>query len=102
MLNFSVDKTKTTRTRKFPLLPRVGIVIDVGGRRFSYRYAPLMETLVNLLEWGMSRSNLEKIASEQIHEIDFPGQRASRTLDVTARSVDDAAPTSGLFKRFFR
>ena len=101
MFNFSVDRTKTTRTRKLPLLPRVGFVVDVAGRRFTWRSAPLIETLLNLMEWGMTRSNFEKIQGEQLREIEFPGPRASRTLDVTARTVaETAAEPGGLFKRF--
>ena len=102
MFSFSIDKTKTTRTRKFPILPRVGIVVDVAGRRFSYRYAPFMETLVNLVEWGLSRSNLEKIQNEQWREIDFPGQRTARTLDIKARPISETVVQYGIFKRFKR
>jgi hypothetical protein len=102
VFHFSVEKSKTTRTRKFPILPRVGIVIDVAGRRISYRYAPLLETLRNLIERGLSRSNLEKIQNEQIREIAFPGDAKPRTLDVKATEVRKTEKASGLFKRFRR
>jgi len=87
VFRFTIEKTKTTRTRKFSALPRIGIVLDVAGRKVVWRYAPLLETLLNLIERGVSRSNLEKIENEQMHEITFPGPRSSRTLDVKAKTI---------------
>lgn len=92
MINlFRVDKSGKSRTRKIPLLPRFGLVVDVAGRRISFRHAPLIETMVNLVERGPTLSNLQKIVSEQLHEISFPPKRRNKTLDVRARTVSRKA-----------
>ena len=84
---FKVDKSEKSRSRKFPLLPRVGIVVDVAGKRFSFRHAPLVETLWNLLERGPTRQNLEKILAEQLYEISLPSLIRKKTVDVKARTI---------------
>ncbi len=84
---FRVERTDKSRSRKFPLLPRIGIVVDFAGRSFSFRHAPLVETLLNLLERGPSRSNLEKIVTEQLYEISLPSLVRKRTVDVKARTI---------------
>lgn len=84
---FRVDRSEKSRSRKFPWLPRFGLVIDFGGRRFSFRHAPLMETVLNLLERGATRSNLEKIVTEQLYEISLPSLIQKKTVDVKSRTV---------------
>ncbi len=84
---FRVDRTDKSRSRKFPLLPRVGIVVDFAGRRFSFRHAPLIETLLNLFERGPTRSNLEKIVTEQLYEISLPSLVRKKTVNVKARTI---------------
>jgi hypothetical protein len=84
---FRVDPSDKSRSRKFPLLPRVGIVVDIGGKRFSFRHAPLIETLLNLLERGPNRSNLEKIVTEQLYEISLPSLIRKKTVNVKARTI---------------
>ena len=84
---FRVDSSDKSRSRKFPLLPRIGIVVDFGGKRFSFRHAPLLETLINLLERGPSRSNLQKIVTEQLYEIALPSLIRKKTVNVKARTI---------------
>ncbi len=84
---FRVDRSEKSRSRKFPWLPRVGVVVDFAGRRFSFRHAPLFETVMNLLERGLTRSNLEKIVTEQLYEISLPSLIRKRTVDVKARTI---------------
>jgi len=84
---FRMDRSDKSRSRKFPLLPRVGIVIDFAGRQFSFRHAPLVETLLNLFERGPSRSNLEKIVTEQLYEISLPSLIRKKTVNVKARTI---------------
>ncbi len=86
---FRVDRSDKSRSRKFPLLPRIGIVIDFAGRRFSFRHAPLVETLINLLERGPSRSNLQKIVTEQLYEISLPSLIRKKTVNVKARTIHE-------------
>ncbi|MFY7927926.1 MAG: hypothetical protein ACOVS5_03565 [Oligoflexus sp.] len=84
---FRVDRCEKSRSRKFPWLPRVGIVVDFAGRRFSLRHAPLLETLMNLFERGPTRSNLEKIVTEQLYEISLPSLIRKKTVNVKARTI---------------
>ncbi|MES2746701.1 MAG: hypothetical protein V4655_14810 [Bdellovibrionota bacterium] len=84
---FRVDSSDKSRSRKFPLLPRIGIVVDIGGKRFSFRHAPLIETLLNLLERGASKSNLDKIVTEQLYEISLPSLIRKKTVNVKARTI---------------
>ena len=84
---FRVEKTDKSRSRKFSLLPRVGFVIDFAGRSYSFRHAPLLETLMNLLERGPSRANLQKIVTEQLYEISLPSLVRKKTVDVKARTI---------------
>jgi hypothetical protein len=67
-----IEKTKRTKTRKLPLLPRFGVVVEIGGRQFAYRQVPITETLLNLRERGFTMQNFVKIAAEQLAEIKFP------------------------------
>ena len=84
---FRVDRSEKSRSRKLPFLPRIGLVIDFGGRRFSFRHAPLLETLLNLLERGANRSNLQKIVTEQLYEISLPSLSRKKTVNVKARTI---------------
>ena len=86
---FRSERTEKSRSRKFPLLPRVGIVVDMAGRRFSFRHAPLVETLLNLFERGLTRSNLEKIVIEQLYEISLPSIVRKKTVNVKARTISN-------------
>jgi hypothetical protein len=67
-----VEKSKRTKTRKLPFLPRFGFVIEVGGRQISYRQVPMTETLLNLRERGFSMKNFVRVALEQLGEIELP------------------------------
>ena len=88
MINlFRIERCKKTKSRKFPLLPRIGIVVDVGGRRFSYRQAPVLETLLNLIERGPSKVNFDKIIAEQLYEIALPSLTRRKTVNVKAKTI---------------
>jgi hypothetical protein len=86
---FRVDQSEKSRSRKFSWLPRFGIVVDFAGRRFSLRHAPLLETIANLIERGPTRSNLEKIVTEQLYEISLPSLIRRKTVDVKARTIHE-------------
>jgi hypothetical protein len=62
-------------------------VIDIGGRRISYRQAPLLETIINLIERGASRSNFDKIIMEQLYEISLPSLARKKTVNVKAKTI---------------
>ena len=88
MSSLQFDRTEPTPSRKLPFLPRFGIVIECFGRQVSYRRAPFLETLLNLIERGPSPSNLQRIIMEQISEINFPLKHRRRlTVNTTARTL---------------
>ena len=84
---FRIERSRKTRSRKFPLLPRIGLVVDVAGRRLSYRQAPILETVINLLERGATRANFNRIIAEQLYEITFPSLLRKKTVNVEASTV---------------
>ena len=84
---FKVEKAKKSRSRKVPLLPRFGLVIEFGGKKFSYRHAPIFETMVNLIDRGPSFSNFQKIILEQLYEISLPTVSKKKTVNVKAKTV---------------
>lgn len=88
---FRVEPSEKSKTRKFPLLPRIGVVVDIAGKQFSFRHAPLIETLMNLLQRGPSRANLEKIVTEQLYEISLPSLSRKKTVTVKARTIHRTA-----------
>jgi hypothetical protein len=87
MTLFRVERSPKTRSRKLPWLPRFGVVVDFGGRRFSYRQVPLLETVVNLLERGPTRFNVNQILMEQFYEICLPSFVRRNTVDVEAKTI---------------
>jgi hypothetical protein len=84
---FKVEAAPKSTTRKAPLLPRFGFVVDIAGKRVSFRQVPITETILNLLERGPSLKNLKKIAQEQIYEVTFPFRKKGQTVNVKARTV---------------
>lgn len=91
------ERTKKTRSRKFPFLPRFGVVVDIGGHRVSYRQAPLLETLANLIERGATRTNFNKIVSEQLYEITLPSLLRKKTVTVEAKTIKRSLRSLGKF-----
>jgi len=88
---FSVTKAERSRLRRLAFLPRIGVVVEVAGRRFSYKQAPLLETLLNLKDRGFSVTNLVTLAKEQLAEIAFPYERKGATAKPPIHVVEDAA-----------
>ncbi len=84
---FKVERSSRTSTRKLPFLPRFGIVVDFAGRRWSFKQVPFTETLLNVLERGLSVRNFKAVIREQIQEINFPFKAKRQTVNVSARTV---------------
>ena len=80
-------KKKESKTRRLPLLPRVGVYVDWAGYETIFKFAPLLEALVQLPERGMSVYQLVKLSKEQLEEIKFPARKKAKTIDTTARTV---------------
>ena len=84
---FKLENLAPSQTRKFPLLPRFGFVVDVLGKRISFRQVPFTETVANLVERGPSLTNLKNIAREQINEVKFPVKKLRKTVNVKAKTL---------------
>jgi hypothetical protein len=87
-IQISVVDSRPSKTRRFPLLPRVGLVVDMAGKQFVYKHAPVSETLMNLYDRGFSVANMMALAAEQFAEIRFP--EATRSLKAAAAKVRGA------------
>lgn len=84
---FFAEKIKQSPSRKLPFLPRVGVVVEFGKRRFTFRHVPLLETLAILLERGPTVLNFRRIIKEQMNEISLNDKPKKRTVDVEARTI---------------
>ncbi|MEZ4743136.1 MAG: hypothetical protein R3B45_11945 [Bdellovibrionota bacterium] len=84
-MELKIEKKKSTKTRKAPILPRLGIYIDFCGREIVYRQIPVLETALNLHERGLSMTNLLKITMEQFAEIQFP--KTKKKVDIVETSA---------------
>jgi hypothetical protein len=85
---FSVQKSERSPLRRLPLLPRVGIVVDVAGRQFSFKHVPILETLLIARERGLTMKNLVKVASEALSEVAFPKPDAKGAAVTPLKKVD--------------
>lgn len=67
-----IQKTKPSKLKRLAFLPRMAVTVDIAGRQFTYRQAPLAETLLNL--WGTRPSveRLIRISHQQLSEITLP------------------------------
>lgn len=84
---FQIRKKKPGPTRKLSWLPRVGLYLDIAGYEISYKYAPVMEAVIHILEKGLSPRLIEKISREQLKEIRFPKPNKEKTIETTAVDV---------------
>ena len=73
---FYVQKSERTKLRRLPFLPRFGITVETFGRQLTFKQVPLLETLLNLRDRGLSLSNFRRLAKEEWDEIRFPGRPA--------------------------
>ena len=74
--SFTVNKSERSRLRRIPLLPRLGFTLDIAGRQFTFKTAPLLETFLNWRDLGFTVANFRKVTSEELSEISFPGRKA--------------------------
>jgi hypothetical protein len=105
-----VEKSDPSETRRLPFLPRIGIVVDVAGRRLTYRHVPLLEIVMNLRARGerLSLSSLRETAGTMWREIFATTEQAasessaageaaavSRSSGEAGSRSEDLAPTEG-------
>jgi hypothetical protein len=81
-----MHKSKRTATRKLPFLPRVGLTVDFAGRHFAFRYAPMLETLMNVRERGFSVKNALSVLRAQLDEVGFPSLAPRKAVSVVEAS----------------
>ena len=84
---FYKSKKKNDKTRKIPWLPRIGLYVDIGGYELMFKKVPAMETLLNVLERGMTYAQLKRVEREQFSEISFPKVKKSKVYQTTARTI---------------
>lgn len=85
--SFAWTRKKMTHTRRLPMFPRIGIYIDLMGREVSFRHVPFLETMLNLMERGLSTKNHSDIKREQLEEIQFPKRPRGKVIDVEAQII---------------
>ncbi|MDD9950975.1 MAG: hypothetical protein OXT67_05355 [Zetaproteobacteria bacterium] len=86
-LFFSTEKRKKTGTRKLPFLPRVGIYIDFAGYEVVLKHVPIMETLVNINPYHLTRAKLQQVMAMQMDEVNFPTKPKEVIITAIARTI---------------
>jgi long-subunit acyl-CoA synthetase (AMP-forming) len=70
---FTISKIKASSSRKLPLLPRLGLVVDFAGMQVAIRSVPMIETLLAArAKGGISLNNLRTVATEALEEVRMP------------------------------
>lgn len=67
--SISIEKSKPSKLRRLPFLPRLGFTVDFAGVELSYRQAPILEALFNMKDRGISVEKLLEVSTEQLREI---------------------------------
>ncbi|MEI8025598.1 MAG: hypothetical protein WCI18_04535 [Pseudomonadota bacterium] len=84
---FQAEKMPKQLKDRWPLLPRIGLVVDFAGTKYSYKYVSVVETMATMLSEGpITLSRFKKLISTQFKEIEFPSMKASQVVDTTAKS----------------
>lgn len=86
---FRSEKTKPSKTRKLPFLPRVGFFLEVGNRRITFKQAPILEAVAELVEsQKMDLLSFLKFSKQQLDEIQFTEEKPGTTIDTQAKDLD--------------
>jgi hypothetical protein len=80
--SFSVDRAERSKLRRIPFLPRLGLTLEIGGRQFTFKNAPFIETFLNWRDLGFTFANFKKVAVEELDEINFPDRKTQRFATV--------------------
>jgi len=68
-VRLSVQKTKLTPTRKLKFLPRIGLTLDVAGKKLTFKQAPFFEAIANMRKDHFSLKNFVTISNQILDEI---------------------------------
>lgn len=85
-LFFKKEEIKASKIKRIPFLPRVGIVVEFGNKRFAYKYVPVMETILNLIDGPITLSRFKTVMRNQFGELQFPTFKEKTVYDTTAKS----------------
>ena len=86
-LLFSSEKRQKSSTRKLPFLPRIGIYVDFCGYEFVLKHVPLLETLLNINPYHLTRAKLEQVIANQLDEVVFPPKKKEIIVSALARTI---------------
>lgn len=82
-IQLNVTRAPETRLKRLKGLARVGLTLDFMGYRIEYKYAPVLETLLNV---RAQKKGLAEIAKAQFAEMATPSA-PSRTKKPTRKKV---------------
>lgn len=88
-------KSEKTETRPFSFLPRIGLVIEVGGKKLSYRQASLSEAVGKLFKKGFTLNNLVETANEQFKDIQLSAFEPTELPIQSEEKAEEASQTDG-------
>ncbi len=84
---FKAEKMPKTLKNRWSLLPRIGLVVDFAGTKYSYKYVSVIETMAAMISEGpITLSRFKKLINTQFKEIEFPSMASSQVVDTTAKS----------------
>lgn len=84
---FKAEKMPSPQKNRLPFLPRIGVVVDFGGTKYSYKYVSVLETMASIVTDGpITLSKFKKIITMQFKEIEFPDASTPQVVETTAKS----------------
>ncbi len=86
----TLHKVERTKLRRLPLLPRVGLTVEIGGHQLVFKHAPALETLLNLRDRGFKLKALGRLVADELEEIRFPviKRGLAAVKDLHAKTVE--------------
>lgn len=85
-IRLEYQKSKPSKTRKLPYLPRIGVVVDFAHWTVTYKQTPILETAANLVNEHVNIPKILQVVEKQFSEIKFPkGLKKSQVINTTAR-----------------
>lgn len=86
-IEFKAEKMPVPKKNRWPYFPRIGVVVDFGGTKYSYKYVSILETMASLVNDGpVTLSKFKKIMTMQFKEIEFYEGGAPQVVETTATS----------------